>query len=340
VNNRFSSRARWAAAMGVVLVIASSAVAQSPPESRRTNLRLTVDLSADAVSGADGTTVLGTVGVDSHKVFGDRRGDWATVVMQGYWTRADHQSDGRPGDTSFMYRIFNINLTRYGRGKFNVRVGHFEVPFGLEQVVNTNGTLRDYMHGHNIGIKADWGVGLNGAWRRGEYEVAWSRGTESSLTAKHGSYLVSGRVGTPSDGNLVFGASALRGKVVDATSPLGVSDRLRLGADVAWYRGAYGLLAESAYGTDGDPERGVRRSVSNSLVEVNRTDIADHLTTYLQARLFSRETAPGWRRQHSAALGLRYALDGHWSTSAEYARAAPAEGLRGHTLRVQLRHRF
>lgn len=327
------------AVAGVVLGTAT-ATAQSLSESWRNNLRATIDSSVDVVSRPDGTTLLGTVGFDVHKVLSGGGGDWATVVLQGYATGTEPIATGLGNDLSFMYRIFNVNFTRFGHGLFNVRVGHFEIPFGLEHVHNTNGTLRDYMHGHNIGIKADWGVSVNGSWPRGEYEVAWSRGTETSLSATNGSYVVSGRVGTPSDGNVVVGASFLQGTIVDAASAAGVVDRSRIGADVAWYRGVHGVLAETAYGVDADVVSGVRAGVSNSLVEVNRADRDGRVTTYLQARLFSRETPEDWKREFSAALGVRHALSNHWSISAEYAHAGPTQDGHGRTMRAQLRHRF
>lgn len=355
-----------ATAISAVLVALPATAQSALSESLGGNWRMTVDLSGGADVSGGHVTFLNTVGFDTHKVVSSPSGDWATVVMQGYLTRADHTAEGKPDDASFMFRIFNANITRFGRGHFNVRVGHFEVPFGLEHVINTNGTLRDFMHGHNIGVKADWGVGLNGSWRKGEYEVTWSRGTETSLSASGGSYLFAGRVGMPSDGNLVLGVSALRGRVrnlrataewradvgpeaiepeamplVDEAVAAGVIDRYRVGADVAWYRGVYGVLAESAYGEDSGPDGVARRTVVNALAEVNRTNSDDRVLTYFQGRLFSHETAAGWSRQVNGALGIRFAVDRHWSVSAEYSQRLPgSDRAQERALRLQLRHRF
>lgn len=128
------------------------------------------------------------MGLDLHKVFSGPDGDWGTLVLQPYVMRLD--SPAQPAffedhhDWELVYRIFNFNYTGLAGGKFNVRVGHFEIPFGLEHVVNTNGTLHDYMHGPNIGIKADWGVSLNGELETFDYEFSLTRGTGNEWSSR------------------------------------------------------------------------------------------------------------------------------------------------------------
>ena len=43
------------------------------------------------------------------------------------------------------------------KGRLNFRIGHFDVPFGLEQNVDTHSTLVQLMPMRNIGFKKDWG---------------------------------------------------------------------------------------------------------------------------------------------------------------------------------------
>ena len=271
------------------------------------------------------------IGIDSHKVFSGPKGDWGTLMMQGYVMGVEPMrgSDGS-GAAMFMYRIFNLNVTRFGRGRFNVRVGHFEIPFGLEHVVNTNGTLRDFMHGQNLGLKADWGAGVNGTLGGAEYQFTVSRGTGNAPFAQSPSAVFAGRVGTPSNGNVVVGASAFSGL-----------ERRRFGADVAWYRGLYGVLAETAVGDDRAEDSGTRLGAANTLVEVNRTTGDDRALAYLQGRFFRQETADGWTSAVSTAAGIRFAVDTHWSVSAEYAHALrPSSSGQGRVVRAQLRYRF
>jgi hypothetical protein len=307
----------------------------------RSNWRITVDLSGGLVVHDRGNRVLAqnVVGFDTHKVITGPAGDWGTLVMQGYLTRMDHLAgpvDG--GDASFMYRIFNLNITRFGRGRFNVRVGHFEIPFGLEHGVNTNGTLRDFMHGDNLGLKADWGAGVNGTWSAGEYEVTWSRGTRPAVPTEQNSYVVAGRVGTPANRNVVLGGSVFAGRVADAT---GLVDRRRAGVDMTWYRGLYGVMAEVARGRDTYPDLAASRQVLNTLLEVNRGSEDERVFTYVQARLFSEDAGLGWTQRRTGALGLRIVLDNHWSVSGEYARRMPGSAdATPAALGLQARYRF
>lgn len=342
-------------------------------ESFGENLRFTVDLSTRAaVSSSGDVSYQNVIGVDTHKVFTGEGGDWATLVMQGYLTRIDNAAshppffDG-PDDTEFVYRIVNLNFTRFGRGRFNVRIGHFEIPFGLEHIVNTNGTLRDFMHGPNLGVKADWGAGINGSWTLGEYEFTWSRGTGNTPFSKGNPYILAGRVGTPSNANVVLGASVFRGRVwnpgatrawsagvraapgylsesdplLDEAIEAGLINRYRVGVDLQWYRGRSGLLAEVAYGQDSGPAGWGHQGVFNTLVELSRSNGDERLNAYFQGRLFSRDGGSEWGRTLTGALGARYAVDNHWAVSGEYARSVLSSGgSRGGALRSQLRYRF
>jgi hypothetical protein len=318
------------------LLSSGVAFAQAPMEAGAPafgeNWRVTLDLSGGlSVNGRGDLVFERAVGIDAHKVISGRGGDWGTLVMQGYVMGVNPiRGDNGPADTMFMYKIFNLNVSRFSRGLFNVRVGHFEVPFGLEHVVNTNGTLRDFMHGSNLGMKADWGAGVNGSWQSGEYEVTWSRGTGNAPFAESTSNVVAGRIGTPSDGNVVVGGSFYSGL-----------DRRRVGADVMWYRGLYGVLGETAIGSDLGPGGADWRGVVNSLLELNRTTEDNRVLTYFQTRVSSHDGGGSWTTGVAGALGLRVAVDTHWSFDTEYsAGLRPSGSARGRVLRSQARYRF
>ena len=303
------------------------------------NLRFTVDLSSRAgVSDAGDAAYQNVIGFDLHKVVSGARGDWGTVVLQGYLTRIDSQPKHPPffddaDDLEFVYRIVNFNLTRYGRGRFNVRVGHFEIPFGLEHLINTNGTLRDFMHGPNLGLKADWGAGVNGSFPRFEYEVTVSRGTGNRFFAAGGPFVVAGRVGTLRNANVVVGVSAFQGHVwnpgatrqwgagldpldspvtptfddtvLDGVLARGLISRRRFGLDLQWYRGLFGLLVDAAYGQDYGPNGWGSQAVFNNLVEFNWTNVDGRVNAYVQSRLFTREAVARWNRSLTSVVGTR-----------------------------------
>lgn len=375
-------------AIGSAVTSAASAAGGAPSESRSgqpgsarpesgaspfaralgSNLRVSLDLSAGATTASSARPSWDqAVGIDLHKVFATDSGDWATAVVQAYVTRLVNAGgyppffDG-PNDTELVYRILNVNVTRFGRGHANVRLGHFEIPFGLEHLLNTNGTLHDFMHGENLGLKADWGVGLNGSWPRLEYEATWSRGTGNTAFSKGDPYVVAGRVGTPADGNLVVGASVFHGRVwnpgvasgwrqwlddsrTDATTSLAASDlttRRRVGVDAQWYRGLNGVLGEVAVGDDAGAQGGPRQRVSHALVELRRSSGAERVHAYVQGRFSSSEGAlGGFDRRFTSAVGTRFAIDRHWAVSGELRHVALPSGDPMRTmLRTQLRYRF
>lgn len=140
------------------------------PESFQENLRATLDLST-RISHNDDTNNnhhLHVAGLDLHKVFSNDTGDWATVRAQLYLLRQENGPGGPAhpflegsDDWELQPRFLDVNFTALGEYIPNVRIGHFEVPYGLEQIINTNGTLLDYRHPQNIGrVKPDWGVTL------------------------------------------------------------------------------------------------------------------------------------------------------------------------------------
>ena len=102
------------------------------PQSWEDNLRFTVDLAyRPSFSGQTGSFGgLGFAGIDLHKVFTDKQGDWGTLILQTYLTRIDNVPAPQSGfdddsDFELVNRITNFNFTRYGKGKTNFRIGQF-----------------------------------------------------------------------------------------------------------------------------------------------------------------------------------------------------------------------
>ena len=307
------------------------------------NMRFTVDLSSRAsVNTATGhMSTAQFIGFDVHKVFTGEKGDWGTAVVQGYVTRIDNQKkhpaffEGED-DWELVYRIFNFNYTALARGRFNIRVGHFEIPYGLEHLVNTNGTLRDYTHGRNIGVKADWGVGVNGEFDAFEYEIGLSRGSGNAYFSTGNPYILAGRVGTPRDKNVVAGFSFMQGDVARPGTAQKVLRRKRFGPDIQVHRGPWSVLAEASYGEDQG------NMVVNGLVELDWRSPAESWLIYTQTRFFNQEFASRWDDASSAVVGVRFAPDNHWAFSAQLGQEISTFGAssRGGIGSFQVRYRF
>ncbi|TQV76005.1 hypothetical protein FKG94_15455 [Exilibacterium tricleocarpae] len=301
------------------------------------NLRLTLDVSSRSVrySLADTTGNSTVVGLDLHKVFSGENGDIGTLTTQAYWTD-NNNIVKHPGffddedDNRLVYRIFNFNYSGFGINKPRVRIGHFEIPFGIEHIITTNGTLRNYTHGPNLGVKADWGISVNGETSNLEYEVAATRGGGQTWHRDNGDFVYAGRVGTDRSKNLVWGLSAY-------TSELGETTRNRFGIDAQWYVGLWALFSEVSAGDTNEQD------VLNGLLEINRRSPSEQWLAYIQTRYFSVDVDnQGRDRAVQSAVGVRFTPDNHWALSAQYqADLSTFQGAReDRVLSLQLRYRF
>ena len=308
------------------------------------NLRFTVDVSARVLhdSERDELATAQFVGVDLHKVFTGNHGDWGTLTLQPYVTRlnnfASHPGFFEDGDDwELVYRIFNFNYTGLARGKLNFRIGHMELPFGLEHVINTNGTLRDYIHGRNFGVKADWGVSVNGDFPDFEYEIALTRGTGNDYSNTGDPYIVSGRIATPRSESLSVGLSFLDGDVQNFGQPDQTLSRTRYGVDAIWKTaGPFTLLGELSFGDDEGTD------LANAIFEVDWQNANETWLVYSQLKLFGRDSPSGWDEAIQNSLGVRWAPDSHWSLSSQLTLDIDTFGNAAEksTFALQVRYRF
>lgn len=301
------------------------------------NLRWKFDVSGRGFFDDSGyLKSLGFFGLDLHKVFtsGDR--DIATMLFQPYLTRANDLVptppvfDG-PDDWELIWRIANVNLKLRQDGALNLRVGHFELPYGLEQTINTNGTLRDYTHGGNFGLKADWGATLNGDLAELEYEFAWSRGSGNEYRDDGGPGVLSGRLGTPRDSAEVFGLSFVDGEF---QTPGGLLPRTRFGLDAQIYRGPMGFFAELSTGKDNDSV-----DITRGLGEVNWRNPEETVLAWVQLVGTDQDRNTGL----NSLMGVRWEPATGWSLSTQYGQVLePLQdgGGRPGSLTLQLRYRF
>lgn len=278
------------------------------------NARGSVDISSRIIRSRGTTSSLHALGLDYQKIFSNRRGDIGTLTIQPYLLRIDNSpapsalfSDNH--DEALQWRITNFNYTRLGRGRLNIRLGHFELPFGLEQTIQTNGTLYQMNAPANTGLKADWGVSVNGELPRLEYEVAFMRGGGNKLRSEADGYFV-GRIGVPRYQPKWVGLSYLRGEMA-AGENLAHRNRLGVDAGIRLDNGAHTLLEYSAGKDDGF------RS-AHFLGEVGYTTPGEALVTYLQWRESKQNQSSPIGSSRKSVVGFRYEPNAHWSLSVEY----------------------
>lgn len=282
-----------------LLLDARSAFADNfwPPE----NFLGVIDLSTRhlIVDGEYGS--VNNIGVDARYVVSGKVGDIGTLLFQPFVQIVDGAG---PERNDFQWRMTNFNLRAFGHGRFNVRVGHFELPFGLEQVIDTNGTLEQLQNDKALGLKTDWGASVNGVLPRVEYELAFMIGGSESLSTDANGYVV-GRIATLSDRSFWIGVSGLNGEL---ETPSGTQQRSQMGVDLGWrLADGFSVLAEYAGGDRAD------ETADQLLGQLEWTNRREQLRVYLQ---FRRERIAQVRARNLTA-GLKFEPNNNLIVSAQ-----------------------
>ena len=202
------------------------------------------------------STLSNSLGFEDYRKLSGAYGDFLTTDLQ---LRAAYDSTKNSHD-AWGLQIHNAWLEyKVSSGK-RLRLGHFDVPFGLEPSVDTHGTILQTMAETNIGSKQDWGVAFKGTGQSFELETALQIGSGMSVYRRDGSFLASARLGSASDRNLQYGASLLYGRWLEApgmsTFPRNdltseqATLKKRVGLDAQYLFGPYLLKAEVAYGSN------------------------------------------------------------------------------------------
>ena len=275
------------------------------------NTRATLDFSGRVNDSAGTTWSQYAVGLDVHKVFSGRRGDIGVLTFQPYLVGI-RNAPMVPGifddndDWALQWRIANFNYTGIAQGRFNIRLGHMEVPFGLEQVIQTNGTI--YQLPRSGTLKADWGVSINGMLPWFEYELARTQGSGNDLSSDADG-LLAGRIGLPRDRWWWAGLSALDGEI--ERGPSLVEQRLyALDAGIRLPRG-FGLMLQHSQGEEDLSD------VEYNLAEVNWTTPVESTFVYSQWRHGRRELAGASTLNRDIHLGLRFEPNASFAASFE-----------------------
>ena len=302
----------------------------------QSNLRWTLDFSSRGVFNDNDSFTQNVVGFDLHKVFSTADRDIAILTFQPYIVNFSNRDstpyffDGR--DTELTWRISNINYIARADGAFNIRLGHFEIPFGLEQNIGTNGTLRQYSFAER-GIKADWGVSVNGILPTWDYEISISRGSGNDIDDRDNPYVFAGRIGSSAHKNLVVGLSFFDAEVL---GPVEATRRQRVGLDVAWYHRNWELLAELSAGEDEDAETAM------ALLETSWRNNDETLHLYTQIKQQRRELDLERDSGSTIVLGAHQTLSREVSISGQWSKPFDRLGHQDDSSQfiVQLRYRL
>lgn len=305
---------------GLALYLCAAVTTLSPALSARSptglidNARISADFSARGLHSAGQAWSLHAVGLDLHTVVSGERGDIGTLTVQPYLLRIANEPS-RPAifeedrDHALQWRITNFNYTGIAQGRFNIRLGHFEVPFGLEHVIQTNGTLNQMNSPRAIGLKADWGYSINGELPGFEYELAFLRGGGNDWATSANGYFA-GRIGLPRQGDWWIAASALDGEMETTAGPV---DRTRLGID-AGYRLPGGMHAMLEFATGDDEGRDQR----HGMLELGYTSRNESTLTYFQYRHSQQGDDDAEERSRQSTLGVLFEPSTRWSASFEF----------------------
>jgi hypothetical protein len=305
------------------------------------NLRFTFDLSgrSEYDTAREEWSISQFYGFDLFKVLSSKQGDYATIVLQGFQTRIDNNPappfifDG-PTDWQWIYRMFYINWKLAPRDALNLKVGHFEMPFGLEMLIDTNGTLQQVGTAPNLGIKADWGLTLNGVSGGLEYEFGISRGSGNEWETAGSPYAFVGRVGTdPTKGSWV-GVSGFNAELFRPGTTI---QRRRIGVDAGLEFGAWTLMGEVSGGKNDSND------AMHALLELNWRNPSEQWFWYGQLRTQQeRSITTGWDGPLESVIGLKWSPDRHWTLSTEWVQnlERTTTGSREASIRLQMRYRF
>ena len=305
------------------------------------NLRWAVDIAGriNATESA-GYTNQEFFGIDLLKTVSSEKRDIGTLIVQLY---VDFHSDAPAWRNTWDFKVremhFNYYITR--RGGLNLRIGHIQIPYGLNLPPITGGTLRQFDTGPNLGHKVDWGTSLNGVNSKFVYEVALTRGSGFDYESDGDPYLVSGRIGTPTQRPFVIGASGLHGKVFNPRNGA-IIDRTRIGVDTRWQGGPIDALAQVSIGRDHTGAQ-PKMDIVNSFLDLSWRTPTDALLLYAQGNLMmSRPTAGSggaWNKSSFLTIGAQLALAQHYWISADYRHELTSAGVPD-LFRVELRYRF
>ncbi|MFQ5767916.1 MAG: hypothetical protein ACE5ID_08035 [Acidobacteriota bacterium] len=174
------------------------------------------------------------------------------------------------GALRFAPQDFWVRFSPRDRDRLTIRAGQFVLPYGVNPIQAPRQRFLLPLESLDLGLKWDWGIDVKGPFRRNEWEVAATLGLGEALhsprlfsNAGARSYLLTGRVGTPTYMDFQYGFSFLRGQMPTLRGAIVVDDeplsRWRSSFDTFYRFGTYlmagGQISLGQDGFSGDGEK-------------------------------------------------------------------------------------
>jgi hypothetical protein len=305
------------------------------------NSRWSFDIATRGTRNIDqkNNAFMHVIGLDLHKVFSGKTNDIGTLTFQPFVVKLNNVKnppfifdDGN--DTQLTWRIANFNYTALAQGKFNIRAGHFEIPFGLEYQIDTNGTLRQ-LTTSDRGIKADWGFSINGILPNVEYEIAITRGSGNEIESAGNPYVFSGRVGSDTTKNFTTGFSWFTGDVLVKN---GIVKHKKIAFDASYYYLQWQFMVEASAGKQAN------NSTQNTFAEVMWKSPQETFSSYWQLGYkntsFSENNLERNVSNSYWVTGIEWQSINGFKVSAQYKDKLSNSSSQDSILSIQLRYRI
>jgi hypothetical protein len=192
--------------------------------------------------------------------------DWLQLKVMDLHPRLVYdrmeESDGLE-KVKFAPQDFWLRFNPGGVDRLMLRVGQFVIPYGVNPILAPRQRFLLPIEGTDLGLKWDWGLDLKGPAGSYDWEIATTIGSGEALHSPQlftgsdrASYLITGRIGSPTYWDFQHGFSFLYGYLPVIMGPTVKSDvaisRWRIGYDAFYKYGTYLMTGvQLTYGQDG-----------------------------------------------------------------------------------------
>jgi hypothetical protein len=163
----------------------------------------------------------------------------------------------------FAPQDFWLRFNPGGVDRLMLRVGQFVIPYGVNPILAPRQRFMLPVEAIDLGLKWDWGLDLMGPVGEYDWEIGASIGSGEALHSPHlfsgsdrTSYLITGRIGSPTYWDFQQGLSFLYGDLPVIMGPRVLNDvaisRWRIAYNLFYKYGDYLMTgAQSTYGQNG-----------------------------------------------------------------------------------------